>query len=70
MPGVLKSSWPELVGKPDHEAIPIIHNQRPDVYTQVIFVGARVTPGTDNKRVRVFVHRDQDLTVAQTPVVG
>ncbi|KAL6654518.1 hypothetical protein ACP70R_007983 [Stipagrostis hirtigluma subsp. patula] len=70
MPGVLKSSWPEVVDKPDHVAIPIIHRDRPDVYTQVIKLGERVEPGTDNKRVRVFVHNDEELTVAREPVIG
>ena len=65
-----KTSWPELVGSPGHYAHDMIHKDRPDVQIPVLVVGTKVPPGFDDKRVRLFVHKDFNLKVALTPVVG
>ncbi|KAM0912777.1 hypothetical protein ACQ4PT_012588 [Festuca glaucescens] len=66
----VKLSWPEVVGWTLLQAMGKIHTDRPDVAFELHYVGENVPPGFHDKRVRLFLNRDPQGTVALTPVVG
>ncbi|KAM0849636.1 hypothetical protein ACQ4PT_053604 [Festuca glaucescens] len=65
---VLKTSWPEVVGMTATPAVFHIKTDRPDVAVEVLPQGAPLTPGYNDKRVRVFL--DDRGIITQTPVIG
>ncbi|KAK1677600.1 hypothetical protein QYE76_038448 [Lolium multiflorum] len=67
-----KASWPELVGMPATPAVTRINTERPDLTTEVLFVGISPSPpGFDSTRVCVFLDsRDKLGRVAAVPVIG
>lgn len=73
MPGpVVKTSWPEVLGMPNHEAQDIIRNDRPDLRIEVQLAGGGFPPPLvrDYRRVIIYVNPNARLTVARVPVVG
>jgi hypothetical protein len=67
-----KASWPELVGMPATPAVNRINKERPDLTTEVLFIGIRPSPpGFDSTRVCVFLDPQDKLgRVAAVPVIG
>jgi hypothetical protein len=67
-----KTSWPELVFVPATEAVNRINSERPDLTTEVLFVGITPSPPEfDSMRVCVYLDpRDKAGVVAAVPVVG
>ena len=66
----VKLLWPEVVGWMLLQAMGKIHTDRPNIAFELHYVGENVTPGFDDKRIRLFVNRDSQGTVALTSVVG
>jgi hypothetical protein len=67
-----KTSWPELVFVPATAAVNKINSERPDLTTEVLYVGITPSPpGFDSTRVCVYLDpRDPLGLVAAVPVVG
>jgi hypothetical protein len=64
-----KASWPELVGVSVRPAVTRINYERPDLTTQVLFLGITPSPsGFVPTRVCVFL--DTRGRVAAVPVIG
>jgi Potato inhibitor I family len=63
-----KMEWPELVGKPEAEAIRVVSSERPDIPT-VVAVPHTTEEGTEVNigRVRLFV---KDGLVDTVPKIG
>ncbi|KAL9973933.1 hypothetical protein ACROYT_G020454 [Oculina patagonica] len=63
-----KTEWPELVGKDAEEATMIIDKECPGLKIQIIPENSFVIQNLEEKRVRIFVSREQ--TVVKTPHIG
>ena len=63
-----KKSWPEVEGLPSEAAKHKILADRPDVQVVVLPDGSYVTTDFNDKRVRVFV--DKADNVAKVPKIG
>ncbi|XBI74283.1 hypothetical protein VPH35_067853 [Triticum aestivum] len=55
MPGVLRTTWPELVGQSDTVAIRAIHHDRPELRVIEIMVGDPAPPNFENDRVLLWL---------------
>ncbi|CAM0957459.1 unnamed protein product [Alopecurus aequalis] len=64
-----KTSWPELLGSDVFIAWDRILADRPDVSVEVHPLGAELSPGFNDKRVRIF-YFSASHDVARTPAVG
>ncbi|XP_015760779.1 PREDICTED: subtilisin inhibitor-like isoform X2 [Acropora digitifera] len=63
-----KEEWPELVGKNAEEATTIIDKEQPGLKIQIIPQNSFVVKNFEEKRVRLFVDKEQ--TVVKTPQLG
>ena len=63
-----KTSWPEVVGWPELNALDQIKLDRPDVSVGFYMQGSPLPPGYDPKRVVLIVNASG--VVIQTPVIG
>jgi hypothetical protein len=66
--GDAKTSWPELLGAPSDAAKQKILSDRPDVRVFVVPPGSSVTTDFDEKRVRIFVNKSDN--VIRVPTIG
>ena len=72
MPGVLRTTWPELVGQNDIVAIRAIHHDRPELRVIEIMVGDPAPPNFENDRVLLWLEPDVSFhfIVQRVPTVG
>ncbi|XP_020618902.1 subtilisin inhibitor-like [Orbicella faveolata] len=67
-PKILKTEWPELVGKDAEEATTVIDKEHPGLKIQIIPENSFVIKNLEEKRVRIFVDREQ--MVVRIPCIG
>lgn len=67
-PKIPKTEWPELVGKDAEEATTVIDKEHPGLKIQIIPENSFVVKNLEEKRVRIFVNREQ--TVVKIPCIG
>ena len=72
MPGLPRTSWPELVGRDQDVAHSTISRDRPDLRVISRMVGEPEPPTVENDRVIIWLETNNSwqFIVAQVPYIG